>query len=74
MILSKLQKQFIEDLLKEKNDNKIVIIAKYYIYSEKLVIYEWTVGYLKNLSLDDLLSIVIDDVGNKKIKYLFETF
>lgn len=58
MQLSKLQQQFLKDLLDHKESNKSVIITKYYRYANNIVAYEFTIQGLLKMPLGQILNLV----------------
>lgn len=73
MQLSKLQKQFIQDLLKHKESTKSVIINQYYKYCNEIASYEFSIQCLLKLPLVKVLELLTPTKGGL-IGYYFPIF
>lgn len=70
MILSKLQQQFIKDLLelKKENKEKQVIIVEVYNLTGDIYIFEFSSSFLLELPLERFLDLTSEN-ENRKLKY-----
>lgn len=59
MELSRLQQQFLKDVLNAKPTQKIVI-SVYYIHLDKIKIFDFDAGYLKLIPLIELVNYIED--------------
>lgn len=70
MILSKLQQQFIKDLLelKKENKEKQVIIVEVYNLTGDIYIFEFSSSFLLKLPLESFLDLTSEN-EHRKLKY-----
>lgn len=73
MELSRLQQQFLKDLLKHKESNKSVIISQYYKYCNEIEMYEFSIECLIKLPLSKVLELLTPTKGGL-INYYFPIF
>lgn len=70
MQISKLQQQFIKDLLelKKENKEKQVIIVEYYKLTDDMYIFEFSSSFLLKLPLERFLELTSEN-EKRKLKY-----